>query len=185
MRLLSEATKIVEKISSRYPLLMNLYGLYYKNIVKKEINLGDISIGDRVLCIGGGAFPSTAITIARETGAKVKVIDHDSIAVMKSRELISKLGLSSQIEVADGKGENVDPREFTVIHVALQVHKREEILKCLLSKVDSKTRILVRTPDSSLADYSKTLRVQSICKRCDDIREDTVTMKSVMMFTRC
>jgi len=142
-------TEFTEKALSHVPETYPLMRLYYGSIVEREIQLAGISRHDRVLCVGGGAFPATAMEICRKTGAAVDVLDCDADAVYHARELLRKMGMW-QIFVHHGCGQTFDPTPYTVIHVALQVRGRDKILENLKRKAMDDTRVLVRLPREGL-----------------------------------
>jgi len=119
--MIAVCTECIERNFSKSNFLIKLYGLYYRNIVKNEVKLAGIRSCDRILCIGGGPIPSTAIEMARQTDACVHVIDMDGTAVVCARDVIKKLGLAHKITVEQARGEEVDISPYNVIHVALQV----------------------------------------------------------------
>ncbi|MDR5658622.1 nicotianamine synthase family protein [Serpentinicella sp. ANB-PHB4] len=145
MLFISFFTKKLEMVSSPFPILNNLYRLYYKGMVKKEISLCGITDEDRVLCIGGGPFPCTAMEIAKKTGAQIEVIDYDPLAVKKAKKLINKMNLDKQISIKCAKGQELEVRDFSIIHVAFQAQPQKDILDSLLSKVNNGTKILMRS----------------------------------------
>lgn len=142
-------TRFTEKTLSHFPSSYPLMRQYYRNIVSREIQLGSIGRHDRVLCVGGGAFPVTAMEICRHTGAAVDVLDCDMDAVEHARDLLRKMGMW-QIFVHHGCGQSFDPTAYQVIHLALQVRGREQILDNLQQYAQPGTRILVRLPHSRL-----------------------------------
>lgn len=150
MSIVTNLTKFLEKTLSVFPILINIYGLYYKNIVCKEIILGCISCKDKVLCIGGGPLPCTALEIARNTGAQVIVIDNDPKAVMIAKKIISKLDMSDKVKVMHADGQQINPSGFSVIHLANQACPRNKILYNIWQKAPRGTRILMRNPHQSL-----------------------------------
>lgn len=142
-------TEFTEKALSHVPETYPLMRLYYGSIVEREIQLAGIKRHDRVLCVGGGAFPATAMEICRKTGAAVDVLDCDADAVFHARELLRKMGMW-QIFVHHGCGQTFDPSPYTVVHVALQVRGRDKILANLRQKAEANTRVLVRLPREGL-----------------------------------
>lgn len=81
---------------------------YYDNYLKltqleyRSLNLvGDHSIR-RVLFVGSGPLPLTAILLAQQYGIVVDCIDNDTQAVEVSKQLISRLGLSKTIRITQG-----------------------------------------------------------------------------------
>ncbi|SES90184.1 hypothetical protein SAMN05660297_00917 [Natronincola peptidivorans] len=152
MGVMAVFTKELEKLLSKYPATGCVLFPYYRGMVAKEIQLCNISQSDKVLCVGGGSFPCTALEIARKTGAEVKVIDVDPVAINNSKKVIKSLSLDKKIEVCQEAGQEVDPSSFTVIHIARQACPHEEILNNILAKSSNGTKILIRSPQNSLKD---------------------------------
>lgn len=150
MYIISLLTKKIEKLVSCMPFCHNILGLYYKNKVKKEINLGKICSNDKVICIGCGSVPCTAFQIIKKTGAYVNIVDTDPIAVKNCKKLIKKLNLEDKANVIQGKGEEIDFKEATIIHVALQAFPSDKILKNILKNTSESVRILLRSPNESI-----------------------------------
>lgn len=146
-------TRVLEITLSHFSNTYHIFKCYYERIVAKEILLGDIKQHERVLCIGGGAFPATAIEINRQTGAKVDVLDCDGVAVKHAVNLLKRMHLDKKINVFCGCGQNFDPKEYEVVHIALQVRDREEILEHLQQHALPGTRILARFPRESMEQF--------------------------------
>ncbi len=177
-----ELTKRIEKILALFPWLFNLYRLYYRRTVEQEIILGCISCRDRVLCIGGGPFPCTALEIAGRTGARVQVVDNDPEAVEKARQVVETLNMDSIVRVEHAEGQHLELKDFSVIHVALQVHPREEVLKHILQKASKGVRVLLRTPENGLKSYYSPLSQEYYSRSCGYIKQGNGTLKATLLF---
>ncbi len=121
-----------------------IFRVYYRYLVKKEVEICKITDKDKVLFIGGGPLPCTAMEIVCMTGAEVKVIDNDIKSVEAARRLVNTLGMSDCIKVEHEDGRLVDTKDYSVIHVAKQAHPQEQIFEHLCSTVSSGTRIYSR-----------------------------------------
>ena len=139
-------TRIFEIALSHFTITYPIFRCYYEKIVADEIVLGDIKKQEQVLCIGGGAFPATAIEINRQTGANVDVLDCDQDAVSHAADLLKRMHLDQKINVFLGCGQAFNPKKYEVIHIALQVRDREKILEHLQKNTLPGTRILARFP---------------------------------------
>ena len=89
-------------------------------LVKREARLADIREGDRVLCIGGGICPYTAILLHKYTGAHITVIDNNRSCVEKARKFVNRLGLD-KIKILPGDGRDICCHGYPVIHLAMQI----------------------------------------------------------------
>ncbi len=137
-------TKRIEGISLTNPLIRKICTVYYRRLVRDEIAIASISHKDHILCIGGGPFPFTAIEFAKQTGAKVTVVDRDQEAIASARLLVDKLEISGEIEVVQAEGEMVNAQGYSHIHIALQVHPKEEVLSNICKQISPGTKILMR-----------------------------------------
>lgn len=140
------ATKVLEKSSGNF-LFKNITLFYYKKIVKKEIALADISKESKVLCIGGGYFPASAILISKLTNALVTVIDNDINTIEYAKKRINKMKLNINVVFIDGQ--QIDATKFDIVHVANQVSPKDKVVNQIKSTMN-KGKILVRTPKDNL-----------------------------------
>ncbi|AFS77432.1 hypothetical protein Curi_c03570 [Gottschalkia acidurici 9a] len=185
MSIIPRFTKSLERITSFFPRLVYFYSLYYKDIVEKEVELGQLTEEDKVLCIGGGPFPCTALEIAYQTGAKVCVVDCDPVAVSCAQRVIDKLNMSERVRVFISRGEDIDPSKYSVIHMALQVFPKDKILKNILKRCSSETRVLVRSPKEHLKSlYFKEFEITDNQYQNQSIDQDNCTMNATLLFRK-
>jgi len=143
---ITSVTQRIEYIAAKNSVIYKMAELYYKDVVQKEVELASILQDDRVLCIGGGACPLSAILLHRLTGAKITVIDNDRACVLASRRAINRLGYADSIEILHGDGDAIDPCKFSVVHFAMQVCPLEQVFRAVENRLSSGARILVRRP---------------------------------------
>ena len=185
MKLITRITKTIENTIASFPFLINIYSIYYKRIVEKEIKLGQIKKKDRVLCIGGGPLPCTALEIAKKTGANVHIIDNDPQAVHKANCVIKELGLAQQVCVQQCDGRDIDVDKFSVIHIALQAEPRDVIFKNIWHKASCGSRILIRYPleclESFYSAFPENVTRDHILNK---IEQNNSTMKATLLFVK-
>ena len=182
MGVIQTVTSYCEKKFIKYPLLFKIYSYPYKYILKREIKLGQITENDRVLNIGCGAIPYSAVYISRMTGARVEAIDYDAHACIKARKYIKRLNLKSKITIKRGNGIEYDIDSFDVILVALQAEPKKEILDNLFEKAETGTRFIFRKPrkivenqyDKLPADYPVS----------DDIAQPMLTFNKSVLYVK-
>ena len=184
MNVVAKMTNIIEKWMGKHPILIKLYGLYYNDVVEKEIKLGQIQSVDHVLCIGGGCLPYTAIKIAQETRATIKVIDIDEEAVQTARRVVAKVGLSDRIKITLASGQGVDAAGFSVAHVALQATPHDEILENIFKTASTRIRILLRSPRKPMQSLYCTTHEKYLCNCCKQIGQNTPTMQATWLLTQ-
>jgi len=148
-------TRLSQKIedwASRQEIVYKYAMGYYRDVIEKEVVLANITENDKILCIGGGICPFSAILFHQETGAGVTVIDNNKKCVSKAREVIGRLGLDKYVSVfcCDGACPDIDFSEFTIIHFAMQVFPIDSVFSHVEQNVCPGTKLLVRVPKNSL-----------------------------------
>ena len=138
-------TQFIELLATKNRLAYCITSAYYRFLVKREAVLANINEKDRVLCIGGGICPYTAILLHRYTRAHVTVEDSNKRCVEEARKFISRKGYKN-INVVLGKGEDLSYDGYTVIHLAMQITPKELVLREVLSRAQEGTRVLIRKP---------------------------------------
>lgn len=145
-----------EKICSGVPLLADLYLRPYRRVLENEIKLAHIQSTDRVLNIGCGSIPFTAIYLKRLTGAQVWAMDIDQEAIEGANRYLKSIGMEGDITLYQGDGSQTIPLDFTVALVALQAHPKEGILR-KLSAVSPASRLIFRLPREKYRHHYDTL----------------------------
>lgn len=144
MNLIKPSVACLEKKICHFPLLVNLYSRPYRQVIINEIGLAQISAADKVLNIGCGAVPFTALQIAALTGATVWAMDRDADAVKRARFCIEQAGMDERVRVIEGNGAYNVPSGFNVAIVALQAEPKEDILDNLLAAALTGGRLVFR-----------------------------------------
>jgi len=152
MGFIKRLTYKIENRAAKAGLFYRLASQYYKDVIEKEVVLAGITANDNVLCIGGGMCPFSAILIHQLTGAKVTVIDNNSMCIPKARHIIKCLGLSKYVNVICSDGRDFDYREYSVIHLALQVSPMDKVFAQVKEKAAPGTRLLMRRPKKYFRD---------------------------------
>ncbi len=147
---LPRAVQLLEKTWTSSPLMQKIYSSPYHVIVKRETGLAGIRAGDRILSLGCGAIPFTAIILNQITGCPVSALDIDFAALNKARELLEKAGLK-QIRLIAGNGCSIDLSGYSVIITALQVEPKGDIIDNFLSSAKPGARLVMRVPRKTFA----------------------------------
>ena len=99
----------------------------------------------RVLFIGSGPLPLTAMLVHADSGARVTCLDCDSEAVDRSRCLLSRLGLLREIRVRHGRGEEFPAGGYDLVVVAVLAKPKAPILANVRRTMRPGGHILCRT----------------------------------------
>lgn len=150
--LITSITQVIEYLACRFKPLYYLSMLYYTGMVRREVELAQITAADRVLVIGGGPCPHTALLVHKLTGAEVTVVDNDFVCVRSAIRLIKRLGLSQWMHVLHRNGQSLRAERYTVIMLALQLSPKLEIIRAMERQAKAGVRILIRLAKDCLAE---------------------------------
>jgi len=142
---LPKAVQLLEKGWTISPIMQEIYSYPYKKIVKREAQLAEIKHGERILSLGCGAIPFTAIFLREITGNPVTALDVDPVALEKAETLLKKRGLRN-ITLKLGNGASIDLSEYSVVVTALQVEPKKEILNNFFGTAPKGARLVMRAP---------------------------------------
>ncbi len=103
----------------------------------------------KILFIGGGPLPMTAIVLVLTTGLKITILDQDLTACYRSEKLIEKLQLSKKINIVHCDAKSFKKyRAFNVVYQAALVGsdwmEQVEIINYIRNQITQGTHILVR-----------------------------------------
>jgi len=125
------------------------YQLYkrFLRLIKEESRLGQIKKGDKVLFIGSGPLPITAIILNKLKGCEIHCIEKVKNRAEISKRIIRRLGLQQKINVYNKKGESIKNDDYSIVIIALLAKPKDRILKEIFSKVNVGTKIICRTSE--------------------------------------
>ncbi len=134
------------------PALLSLYALPYRRLVRRELALAGMGPGARILHIGCGSLPFTAILAAR-LGGEVTAIDRDPASVAGARRALAGLEAPDPaarrvcVLQADAACDTLPPAD--VVLVALQAAPKRGVLANLLGQLPG-ARAVFRLPRPAL-----------------------------------
>ncbi|WP_432404585.1 nicotianamine synthase family protein [Wukongibacter sp. M2B1] len=115
------------------------------NSVKYEFETFCVDSKSKVVFIGSGAFPISAMAIAKEIGAEVLCLDIDLEAIELARDVTKVLGLESTVRFSSKTVDELSfVNEATHIIIASLVEDKYKILDDLKNKVAPNTKIILR-----------------------------------------
>ncbi|WP_186785973.1 nicotianamine synthase family protein [Paenibacillus agilis] len=113
--------------------------------VNDEMKKHHIDDSSKVLFIGSGAFPTSALTIARETRAQVMCLDIDPEAIEWAQQVAATSGLGDCISFTNKKAQELSfTGEATHIIIASLVKNKLEVLEELRQHMNPQAKIIVR-----------------------------------------
>jgi threonine dehydrogenase-like Zn-dependent dehydrogenase len=145
---------IFEKIAVNFEIVYMNYINIYQEIVKKEVNISEISSNDSVLIIGCGSIPATSILVSNNSNAKeIIAIDYDLQAVKKATRFADSSIFDKNLKFEHADGLEYPIEKFDVIFVLYGIRKQAEILKYISSKIKYNSRVIFRTTNDSLIKF--------------------------------
>jgi hypothetical protein len=120
----------------------------FRRLITREIDL--LTQGghpERLLFIGSGPLPVSAILAHEYLGVPVDCVDVDTVAVADSRRLLQHLQLSDAVHVLHADGTSIDARAYDAILIALLAKPKGEILASLARCARKDCRIVCRTSE--------------------------------------
>ncbi len=138
--------KVFEFLGSRWPGLGCLYGrLFYGPMVRREIELAGVDHRHRILHLGCGPLPLTAMALA-EAGFRVDAVDRDPEAAFSAVKVIAGRGLDRKMDVICADGREIDYSDYDAVWVSFHVYPRRECLERILCTLNGGGRVIYRNP---------------------------------------
>ncbi|MCC5468025.1 nicotianamine synthase family protein [Pelosinus baikalensis] len=148
VKALCDMEKYQSLCTSNHKLDISEYFTSLSESVKSELEDFGIDRKSKVLFIGSGAFPISALTIANEIRAEVMCLDIDREALNLGEQVANISGLQSMVKFSNEKLRDVAfLKEATHIIVASLVKNKTEVLDELKGVIGLKTKILLRYGD--------------------------------------
>lgn len=124
------------------------YYLYdrYVILLKNEIKLAKIKSTDKVLFIGSGPVPFTALLIHKLTDCRVDCCESNTVSANLSKKVIKTLSFDNRIHVLNKNGVDLDFSDYTTIVIALLAKPKDKILKNMWKQIYRGTRVVYRIP---------------------------------------
>jgi precorrin-6B methylase 2 len=113
---------------------------------KKEREAFDISNDKKILHIGCGAYPITAMTLAKINNAKIVGIDRRQKVIELARSVVKEKNLYAKVTIEQGDGTNYHVEEFDTIIISGCAFPKQQILEHIFENAKSHSKIIFRTP---------------------------------------
>lgn len=113
--------------------------------VKKELDIFEINKKSKIIFIGSGAFPISALTIAKHTGAEIICLDIDEEAVEMGENLAKLIGLESSVTFTNKTVSELESiNDATHVIIASLVKDKLEVLEDLKSVLPEDAQVILR-----------------------------------------
>lgn len=124
--------------------------------LEEEIDTYCMNNQSYILFIGSGALPLSALTIAKNTGAKMMCIDIDEETIPLAKQATAKLGLAAQASFSNNRvSQLIDGDQFTHVIIASLVYDKDRLINELIHCIHPEAQVIVRYGDGlkSLFNY--------------------------------
>lgn len=137
---------IAEIVISSCPTLTRAYYELHRARVRVEIQHADIHPETRLVFIGGGPVPHSAIRIAAETGASVDVVDSWPLGARLAQRTVQRMGMESRVRVVNGDGLTIRLDEYQVIFLAIHITPKDEVISRIIRDANKGSVVIFRNP---------------------------------------
>ena len=135
---------IIDKLAYRINDLAKLYEKTVGNEYRKEREKFVLSKAKKILHIGCGSYPLTAMILAEMDGVNIVTIDSSSRAVKLANKVISKKKLNGKIKAEQGDGTKYPLDEFDTIIISGCSVPKIKVLEHVFKDSKPKSRIIIR-----------------------------------------
>ena len=160
----------VDIISCKMEGVENNYELFTGKKYEEEFKIFDISDGDKILFIGCGQYPITAIILARLYDVNIIAIDKNPKAIKLAKSVIHKKNLEDKIIIEEGDGVDYPVDAFDVVILGELLFPKKLIYNHVFGSVKPGTKIILRLNlvyYNSMSEYINAHRDFSIYKTLD------------------
>lgn len=156
----------------------NRFGLIYEKIIgieyEKEIKKFNLFDSKNILHIGSGAYPITALVLAKKTSAKIVSIDKDPIAIKFAKKTINKKKLNKKIKVSIGNGEKYPVKNYDTIILSSCSSPKKKILENIFNNADLNTKIIVREIKKNIDDINDIINSNKNIKYINKMKNHSI-----------
>jgi protein-L-isoaspartate O-methyltransferase len=135
---------IVDKFAYRVKDLAKIYEKTVGNEYRKEREKFVLSNAKKILHIGCGSYPLTALILAEMDDVKIVTIDNSSRAIKLANKVISKKKLNGKIKAEQGDGTKYPLDEFDTIIISGCSVPKIKVLEHVFKDSKPKSRIIIR-----------------------------------------
>jgi len=156
----------------------NRFGIIYEKIIgieyEKEIKKFELTKSKKILHIGCGAYPITALVLAKKTSAKIVSIDKDPMAVKFAQKVINKKKLEKKINIDIGNGQKYPAKNYDTIILSSCSSPKRKILEHISKTADINTKIIVREIEKNIDNINDIIKSNKNIKFIDKMNNSSI-----------
>lgn len=136
---------IIDLLSNKFSILSKyLYQNTIKDEYSKEHAILHLKQSDKILHIGCGVFPYSAIILSKKKNNNIIAIDNNKKAIHYAKQMIQKRKLEKSIQVKRGEGSTFDLSPYSIIISSSCVDSSIGILQNIINTAKPGTQIIIR-----------------------------------------
>jgi len=144
--ILGRAFKSLESVVRRSPLLARVYEeLFYSRILHRELDMSRLPSGSRVLVVGSGHLPMTALHLARH-GHEVTAVDNDPHATASASSFVARVTPYLNVRFGTADGVDADTSAYDAVWVTFNVTPKNKVLERMLQTLSEGAQVVFRNP---------------------------------------
>lgn len=136
--------KMVDWLACKVNKLAKIYDMTVGNEYRKERKKFALSNAKRVLHIGCGSYPITAMILAEIDDISIVTIDNDTRAIKRANQVINRNNLNGKIKVEYGNGIEYPLDKFDTIIISGCSVPKIKVFERVLNDAKSKSNIIIR-----------------------------------------
>jgi len=136
--------KIIDFLAYNFEKIASNYENDISKEYEKETDIFETSKAQNILHIGCGAYPVTAMTLAKMDCKNIVAIDRNPRAVKMANKIISKKNIYDNIKIETGDGRFYPLDKFDAIIISSNSTPKIDILNHVFNKANQNCKIIVR-----------------------------------------
>jgi precorrin-6B methylase 2 len=154
---------LVDRLSSISDFIAELYEKTVGNEYRNERDKFNLSKSKKILHIGCGSYPITALLLAEMNGIRIVAIDHNEKCVKITRKVLEQKNMNGKISAELGEGINYPLKGFDTIIASGCSLPKIQVINHILQNSDKKSKIIIRES------YYKDKIIKDVIKNFGDV----------------
>jgi precorrin-6B methylase 2 len=138
----------IDILSCKMKKIAKMYEATISKEYEKERETFGISDAKNVLHVGCGAYPITALTLAKINGVKIVGIDRNLKSIKLAENIVQNENLCAKIKIEHGDGINYPVEDFDTIIISGCSYPKRQILEHVFENAKPYSKIIFRTTNS-------------------------------------
>jgi len=138
--------KTLEALACRSTVLARVYEeLFYSPTLHREMDMAELAAGSKVLVVGSGRLPMTAVHLARH-GHDVTAVDNDAAATSAARRFSQRSAAGLNVRFETGDGVDADADGYDAVWITFSASPKQKVLQRALDTMSEGAKAVFRNP---------------------------------------